>query len=337
MPSAIENAIATYRTRLLAGDKKARDATFTAYNQIRQTLIDRLDDLVAVVAANGELSGTDVLNLDRVVSLLDDIEAAIDALSGPWGRFIEAAQRQAVQLAFETTFGLVVVQRASLAASFNRINIGAVQSMVGRLGDGSPLRTYLDNLGPQTSQAIREALIDGIGRGINPVQLANDLVRTVDVAGWKLAQTTRTAMLNSYREASLQTYQQNKDILNGWVWLASLSSRTCSSCLANHGREFPMSTQFFASHPSCRCSPAPRVKGVDFPLTESGAEWFDRQPQTTQDAVLGRNGGELYRDGAVELGDFQVLRRDSIWGDAYQRTGATTAMANAERRERRAA
>lgn len=337
MPSQIETAITGYRNQLLLGDAKALATMQSAYGQIRDTLITHLDELVKIATANSGLTEPELMRLDRVVSLLDDIEEEIGRLTGSAERFITTAQRSAAQLASQHALGMVGVQEASLVTAWNRINPEAIQSMVGRLSDGSPLRTYLDGLTTKTSTAIEKALIDGIGRGQNPQQMANALAAETDMAAWKLAQTTRTAILGSYRQASLDSYKANEDILDGWVWVASLSDRTCASCLDNHLRVFPISEQFFAAHISCRCSPAPLVKGVDFPIAETGEDWLAKQNEKAQNAILGKTGGAEYRAGDLALQDFQSLRKDAKWGDSYNAASLDQARMNAAQRERRAA
>jgi hypothetical protein len=329
MPSAIENAITDYRVRLLRGDKNALDKTQAAYNRIRSTLIARLDELVKIATANSGLTGPEVLKLERVVSLLDDIETALDALSGPQSRFITSAQRQAVQLALETAEALVVAQGgARIGTAWNRANIEAVNSMVGRLSDGSPLSTYLDGLGSKASQAIREGLIDAIGTGMNPNALAAQLAKDLDVAGWKLAQTSRDAILGSYRSASLATYRANRDIGDSWTWLSALNG-SCAACVHLHGETFPLDEEFMKTHSRCRCTPVFNVRGVDLGI-EKGDDWFAKQPDKVQDKVLFKSGGAAYRSGELTLDDFTVLRRDPKWGDAYQQVSTVQARRQAQ-------
>ncbi|MCL5957851.1 MAG: phage head morphogenesis protein [Chloroflexi bacterium] len=84
-------------------------------------------------------------------------------------------------------------------------------------------------------QDVRKALLAGLATGQPQTVIARavrqalggNLVRALTIA--------RTEMLRSYREASRQTYLANSDVVNGWIWHAVLSTRTCAACWAMNG------------------------------------------------------------------------------------------------------
>ena len=129
--------------------------------------------------------------------------------------------------------------------------------------------------------------------------------------------------MRAYRDSSLQTYRANAGVLNGWRWLAQLGGRCCGFCVSMHGTFHELSDPF-ASHPRCRCSPVPETKtwanlgfsGV--PETqvqiESGADWFDRQDDATQLAILGPSKYRAYSAGAIALQDLRGFADDPTWG-----------------------
>lgn len=330
MPSALETAIQTHRAQLLAGDARAVGLTVDRFQQIRATLMDRLDELVKIATANGNLSGGELLKLERVVSLLDDIEAAIDALSSPTDRLIQSGQRQAAQLAVEHARALVVASgRASLITSFNRMNISAVQDLIGTLQDGSPLRSVLDSYGKKASKTIEDMLVDGLARGLNPTALAADLASAIEVTSFRLATLTRTAILTSYRTSSLRAYAES-GVCKGWIWTAAKQTRSCLSCLALDGTFFDLKVQFFPTHPNCRCSPRPSLIGVDDPPIQTGEEWFESQSDAVKRKTMGSAAFDAYQQGEVTLQDFVGLRKDPRWGDAYYERSLRQARASKE-------
>lgn len=337
MPSQLEQTIARFRSQLLSGDQQALDLLTRAYGPVRARLLALIDDLVAEIGAKGLTEGTAVLKLERAATLLTQVEQEVARLSTGANALITAGQRQAIQLALTQAQALVAAQDARIALAWHRVPTQAVAELVGRLSDGSPLRAYLDGLGPDASAAIREGLTTGLALGQHPQVIAAELAGKVDLSMSRLLMTTRTNILNSYRGATLANYRANADILDGWIWIATLSERTCGACLALHGQHFGLDVAFQPTHNACRCSSIPSLKGIAPPDLQDGAEWFDGQPATVQDGILGKRAGSAFRNGEVSLDDFAQLRKDDRWGDAYVQGSLEQARASAAGRERKAA
>ena len=71
----------------------------------------------------------------------------------------------------------------------------------------------------------------------------------------------RTEMLDANREAALETRKTNNDILECWEWWAQLdSSRTCISCIAQHGTRHPADEPGPLDHHQGRCVAVPATK-----------------------------------------------------------------------------
>lgn len=334
MASALEATIADFRARLLAGDVAALARMSAAYQPVRDRLVVLVDEL-AKTLAGADVKQTTVLKRERAQTLLAQIEDELSRLSAPTSRFLTASQRAAAQLALSQAEALVVAQQASIAASWNRVNTRAVEAVVGRLSDGSPLREWLDRLGAETAGAVGEALVDAVATGTHPTEVARILTGKVDLAGWRLLTTTRDAIIGSYRSASLAAYAENSDVLDGWTWICALNG-SCAACVHLHGQHFPLSQKFMPTHNRCRCSPCPSVKGITLPI-EDGDAWFARQDASYQDRILNHTGGEDYREGITDLADFTVLVTDKRWGDRYVQNSASGARMRAERGQRRAA
>jgi len=127
---------------------------------------------------------------------------------------------------------------------------------------------------------------------------------------------------------------QMTDVLSGYRWTCSKSVNTCAACLSRDGEVYQVEQQMEV-HVNCRCFMTPLVKGVDIKI-ESGADWFAKQPEKVQDAVLGKTGGKGYRAGDVKLDDFVRLHHDQKWGDSYQQVSFVQASQNAEGAKRAA-
>ena len=197
-----------------------------------------------------------------------------------------------------------------------------LSNLVGYSADGRPLGQLLAELGPQAGAQVRKALVAGLARGLNPKPIAR---QARDALGGNMARATtiaRTEVLRAYRAAALDTYRENQDVVDGWIWLAELDGRTCPVCVAMHGQR--VDEDEFATHPSCRCTLSPVTKswadigvpdGEDTHApVETGVEWFDRQTPDVQRRVLGPGRFDAYQAGKLDLSDMVERTRSERWG-----------------------
>lgn len=187
--------------------------------------------------------------------------------------------------------------------------------LLGMLADGTPLSQLLDELGPEAAALIKAALLEGIRNGDSAAVIARKINQAFDMPRWRALRIARTEVMRAYRQAVLHTYQEHSDVLKGWYWLSTLSTRTCAACWDLNGKFFPLTQEFFPSHVSCRCTSVPAVKDSTFP-GQSGADAFAALPPEQQLEVLGPSRYEMYQQGA-SLKDFTMLTRDKKWGGAY--------------------
>ena len=229
---------------------------------------------------------------------------------------IATARREATQL----TLAALADAGLAVTAELAQVPLGAFADLVGVLGDGSPLRSLLDALGTHAAQAVGDALLHAVAVGQNPRQTARQIRDALGGDLHRALRIARTEHMRAYRSASLRTYQANGDILRGWMWRASPSRKTCCVCLALDGSEHPLDEPF-AAHVSCRCTPVPLLRNQSAPPHETGADWFARQDEATQRAMLGPGKFDLYRDGKLALADLVGTKDDARWGrSVYERS-----------------
>ena len=86
-------------------------------------------------------------------------------------------------------------------------------------------------LSDEATEAMRRRLIQGVAAGRNPRDTARLMVADVQDAfdgGLARAQViSRTETIDAYRTGAKAHHEANSDVLQGWVWLANLSARTC--------------------------------------------------------------------------------------------------------------
>ena len=315
--SSIITASQNFRSEVLRRDCEALKQLSSAYSEIARRLKIDLDALMRDIEAVQRVGKT--VNRDwlrrslRYQSLIRQAQIEMSNYSSGALRFIESRQRSAIDLGQDHAAELI--QRGA-EITFARLPTEAINEMVGVLEDGSPLSKVLDNLGSEAASDIRQSLIAGLGQGHSVQKIARQIRSAIDTPRWKALQVARTETMRAYRQSTLRTYAENADILQGWIWISTLSTRTCAACWSLHGTFFPLSKTFFPAHVSCRCTSIPSVKGSDFNIT-AGAVKFAQLPAEQQQTILGPTRYEMFRAG-TPLEDFVILTRDKDWGGAYQ-------------------
>ena len=181
-------------------------------------------------------------------------------------------------------------------------------------------------LSDEASEAMRRRLIQGVAAGRNPRETARLMVADVqDTFDGGLARAqviARTETIDAYRAGAKAQHEANSDVLQGWVWLANLSERTCPSCVVMHGTEHDLNEPGPLDHQQGRCSRMPLVKpelvpGTPTPKVESGPEWLARQPEGVQRSVLGPRRYEAWKAGDYPASRWAVRRESAAWRPSY--------------------
>lgn len=334
MPNLYEQAD-RFREQVVARERAASDAMVTAYGQAWQRISADLERLTAAIEAEIEAGRTPsldwLLQQDRLQNLLRDAEEEIREFARTAEDLVVNQQAQAVEAAQAHAAAIVESRRpAGVDTSFKRLPKQALNDLVGFLSDGTPLRKLFDEFGPSASEKIRKELITGVATGKNPRAIAPRIREELGGDLDRARLISRTEVLRSYRESSQRGYRENADVVEGWVWLASLSNRTCAMCIAMHGKRFPLEMRF-GSHPNCRCCPAPLPEGDDLEI-ETGPEWFARQKEDVQKEILGPGKLEAYKGGKLQLEDLVGYRDDPKWGPTRWERNREAAEKAAEQR-----
>lgn len=178
-------------------------------------------------------------------------------------------------------------------------------------------------LAPGMGHAGAKAIADGVRAGKGARAIARDVRVATNVGPVRALLVSRTSINEAYRRASMSTFRQNAGVLEGWIWVAALSRRTCAACWAKHG-SFHTLDETLNSHPACRCAMAPRTKRwaelgfPDVPDTRpeirDGAALFGELPVEDQRHILGPGKYDLWVSGAIELADLVGETFSPIYG-----------------------
>lgn len=343
--TTIGEAADRFQRQMLRRERSAAAQMVRAYAQtwvaLRTDVLALTDEIAAARTAGLAVEPEWLFQQRRYRLLLAEVEGEITRFGAQAGRLIVQEQLAAVELGERHARDLTRIalqERAPLRspvpgrvmASWVGLPREATAQMVGTLQPGSPLRDLLDGLGPDASASVRRGLVTGLARGLPTARIANE-VR--DALGGNLTRAltiTRTEVLRSYRESSRLAYEANSDIVQGWIWHASLSDRTCAHCWAKHGSRH-RTQERMATHPRCRCSLVPDTRSwadLGFPKVketrprvQDGEAAFARKSAAFQEAVLGPAKFRAYKDGQITLADLAGERDGGRWGQVgYERS-----------------
>ena len=105
-------------------------------------------------------------------------------------------------------------------------SLRALEQLSNALQQG-PLALLFAGFGTEAAQSANSILLRALLNGDNPLVAARALRTALNTSLYRAQTIARTEMLNAYRDSNLANYQANSDVVDGWVWTADLSARTC--------------------------------------------------------------------------------------------------------------
>jgi len=236
------------------------------------------------------------------------------------------------------TLGLVLPASApaltsvSAALAWARILEAPIQAT------GELLQPFTQNWGESAIKRIEGAIRSGFAQG----KTAYDIIRAV--RGTKAAAFSdgllggvtkreanamvRTALQHVSNAAQQTVNEANSDILDGYIWISTLDSRTSSTCQSLDGQEFKLGKGPVPPiHINCRSTTIPKIKGVDLlavttraskgdeggqqvPAEQTFYTWLKTQSASFQDDALGPTRATLFRNGGLSAEQFATLNLD---------------------------
>lgn len=144
---------------------------------------------------------------------------------------------------------------------------------------------------------------------------------------------TRTSVNHVANQAKMETFWRNRDIVTGWVFIATLDVRTTQICRHNDQQEFKLRTGPVPPlHLRCRSTIGPLLKDKFSTLTKGASttraskgssggkqtqkspyyQWLSVQSKEFQDDVLGKTKGQLFRDSGLSDEEFKRLVSNNL-------------------------
>lgn len=287
-------------------------------------------------AKNGRVPASVVARNIRLRDTIQQARAMLDELAGATNVQVTTDVGQAMLDALDHHEALVRSQlppgQAGAGINFNRVSPEAVASMVERTAQS--IHKFTRPLPADVERMMKQQLIRGITVGDNPRRTAarilklsegefnGGLTRALNIA--------RTETLDAHRAATQSSEATNTAILEEWEWHASLSGRTCPSCLSKHGTRHPLDEPGPNDHPSGRCARVTITKSwadlgfknIPEPasLTQSSEDWYKNLTPESQVAIMGKARAELLANGDISWADLSRRQENPGWRPSYNAT-----------------
>lgn len=311
MPSP-EQIARTAREELIAMEEAQRAELVRRMRLVEKRLaqsIRRLEKKIRNAQATGEtLSPSWAFRIGNLEELLRQIQRLYTEAGAKEGPSIGRLQLDAAILAEASTAA------ASLSVSWSRLPLEALVQLQNRMADGSPLDERFLRVGVEAAEKAKQALFNGIVEGKNARVIARQIRTALQTTRFNAEVIARTEVTRAYREAQTLSYRENAELVSGWRWLAVKDDRTCPICLSLDGTLHDANEPFY-SHPSCRCTTVPELKGGKA-LSQKidGEEYFYSRDAKTQAKIVGPVRQKLLADKNLELKDLHTVRQDPRWG-----------------------
>lgn len=295
-------------TTVLAEVLATFDADRISRSQLQRSI--RLQQALAIVKDRLEnLADT------AGVRILGDLQGVLDRAGGAQASIVDS------QLPPDTD--LVNLE------AWSKVDARQLDAIVERIT--GRITSRLRPLSGEAYDAVRRELVRSVAAGSSPRVAARRMVaraRSGFNGGLTRAMViARTEMLDAHRTGAAVGQEQHTDVLEGWIWLASLRPRTCPACLSMHGRLFDLDVAGPEGHQQCRCTRMPKTKswadlGFDDvdepqPLIPDADDFFAGLTPVEQYEILGRKRYLAWQAGAYPREAWATLRTTDGWRDSW--------------------
>ena len=300
-----------YRAALAKNETKAAREIMKRYTAMYARLKPQIEALAQQIA-EGEMTAAEVRKLKSLAKLEADMEEELQAFSGYLKTELPPNATRTAGLG--AAFAYAVMKYLVGERDIKRGNLDFLKEF---FSPGSALYDRLNKLAGYHSQNVIQSILDSVGKGLGPRQVARDIMEAADGAfGGGLVDAlrmSRTSELWASRAANLENYRANSDIITGWIWIAELDETTCMSCVALHGQRFDLD-EIQDDHHNGRCTSIPEIMGQSPVELQTGEDWFKGQPEETQKDMMGKEFHQAWQGGAFNISDMTRQNPDDVYG-----------------------
>lgn len=203
---------------------------------------------------------------------------------------------------------------------------------------GALMEPFVATWGRSAIAKVEGAVRTGYAQGKTTQQIVQ-VIRGTQAAGYRdgllggvikreANAMVRTSLQHVSSSAQQLVYETNEDVVDGYIWISTLDSRTSDTCQALDLQEFKVGHGPVPPiHINCRSTTIPKIKGVDLlsettrsskgdeggqqvPASQSYFSWLQTQPASFQDDALGPTRAALLRQGGLSADEFARLSLD---------------------------
>lgn len=307
--SPVERLVQQFRRELdrLDGENLASLARAFDRNVYKRIAGD-MDALIKLLTL--EKLGADVRRTTEFKRLMANIEASLN----DWQTYMRMTVPQVAGqgILYGTEHAAELVSAYEIKAAFNKLNPMAIEKLLGYLEEGGPLYKKLELMSSYNTGLITDAILEGVAAGKNPKVIAANLTKNLGMALTDSLRTARTVQVWSYREANRASFIANSDVVEGWIWYATLDDDCCMSCVAMHGTKHT-NDEVLDDHYNGKCVMVPVVVGGN-PGIQTGEDWFKGLSEDKQRSMMGAQYFEAYQGGAFNFLELSKEHTDDVYG-----------------------
>jgi hypothetical protein len=208
--------------------------------EVTKSIRTRLDQLAALeVKSENQLREMEIYR-----QLLIDSRRQVSLFSQDAAQIIAREQAVSAKAGIQATE--TILRR--YGAQFRQLPVQAVNNMIGRTMNGSPLYDLLIKDYPDTIERITQQLVNSTARGINPRVTARLIKKDMDGNLMRALRVARTEQIHVFREASQQAMIAS-GVVSGMERIEQPDA--CPECAEENGKVYPLGT-LFETHPNCR-------------------------------------------------------------------------------------
>ena len=295
-----------------AEDNVLLERVISQYLAMVKRLQGRLDAFEVWLESQDTLTTAEVLNSPLYKALLEEYEAEMQDYSSWLATELRAEVTRSGEAGLIAGITLLAAVTGESTSALTQVGFNALDALNAYLANDGELMKRIRGAAGFGADVIKQIIINGVGLGGNSAKIANEILeRGFGVGLTDALRWTRTLQNYSYRWANLASYEANG--ITSWIWWAHLDDRVCASCVALHGKRFPISDGVANDHHNGRCAMLPYVEGMTVNVN-AGREWFDNQSEAVQKDILGVGKWEAYRAGKFTFDKLSTTYNDGVFG-----------------------
>ncbi len=291
------------------------------------------DEVRAQVLAFGDESRTR-RNLE---AMLRDLDRALAALSDGWAEQLTLDLRNFAEYETQWTLDTLALnvdanftspspEQVWSAAQFNPLALGGAPTTLG---------TLVSSWGDNETARMVTGVKSGFVQGLTTRQIVKNVVGAGglgDISERHAATVIRTALNQVSTQARETVYKKNSDIIQKYEIVATLDSRTSTTCRGLDGQQYEIGKGPLPPfHGNCRTTTKPVISS-EYDFLDKGAkraargaeggtqvdggttyyEFLKAQPAWFQDEALGPVRGKLFRNSGLTPEEFRAASVDGF-------------------------